>query len=238
MSTSSAHTSDSTHRVGAWHCRRHCHADKLATKLAVPSLTPDHDSIERISDRTLRHLVQYSQLIEPAVREKHFPMSPPSQALSLGQLRDKLLNPSPELLQDQKGVEFILSEFPKLLKGDIKLEVPVYTVWGACEDIAILEKIRAAPTSPISTKGAAAPAAPNASQYSIPNLTVLSEGVTRCVVIGGVKLRMFGLGGSVVPHKFFDNGEGTATMAGGNGTMWTTALQIGELLDTAQKVRF
>jgi hypothetical protein len=34
----------------------------------------------------------------------------------------------------------------------------------------------------------------------------------------------------------FDNGEGNATIAGGQGTMWTTALQIGELVDTAQRV--
>lgn len=33
-----------------------------------------------------------------------------------------------------------------------------------------------------------------------------------------------------------DNGEGTATIAGGNGTIWATALQIGELVDTAERV--
>lgn len=33
-------------------------------------------------------------------------------------------------------------------------------------------------------------------------------------------------------------GEGFATIAGGQGTMWTTALQIGELVDTAQRVSF
>ncbi len=31
-------------------------------------------------------------------------------------------------------------------------------------------------------------------------------------------------------------GEGFATIAGGQGTMWTTALQLGELVDTAQRV--
>ena len=30
--------------------------------------------------------------------------------------------------------------------------------------------------------------------------------------------------------------KGIATIAGGHGTMWTTILQIGELVDTAQKV--
>jgi hypothetical protein len=30
---------------------------------------------------------------------------------------------------------------------------------------------------------------------------------------------------------------GTDTIAGGSGMMWTTALQIGELVETAEKVR-
>lgn len=75
------------------------------------------------------------------------------------------------------------------------------------------------------------------SPYAIHNLTVLDEATTRSLVIGGVKLRLFGLGGAIVSHKLFDNGTGAATIAGGNGTMWTTILQIGELVDTAQKVR-
>ena len=37
-------------------------------------------------------------------------------------------------------------------------------------------------------------------------------------------------------HKMFDNGEGRTTIAGGQGTMWTTLLQIGELIDTANRV--
>lgn len=111
----------------------------------------------------------------------------------------------------------LLSEFPLLLSGQIKLSVPVYTVWGACEDVAVLEKFRSA-------------------AYSIENLHVLDEATTRCLDVGGVKLRLLGLGGALVPHKMFDNGDGSATIAGGQGTMWTTALQIGELVDTAQRV--
>lgn len=111
----------------------------------------------------------------------------------------------------------LLSEFPLLLSGQIKLQVPVYTVWGACEDVLVLEKFRS---------GA----------YAIDNLHVLDEATTRCLDVGGVKLRLLGLGGALVPHKMFDNGDGNATIAGGQGTMWTTALQIGELVDTAQRV--
>jgi hypothetical protein len=75
-----------------------------------------------------------------------------------------------------------------------------------------------------------------AGAYAVPNLHVLDEATTRAIDVGGVRLRLLGLGGALVPHKMFDNGDGAATIAGGGGTMWTTALQIGELVDTAQRV--
>lgn len=157
------------------------------------------NSLERISDRTLRHLTMYSPLI-PSAQRTHL-LSPE--------------NP-PAIIRSTVNIE-LLSEFPLLLAGQLKLQVPVYTVWGACEDVIILEKIRS---------GA----------YSIENLHVIDEATTRCLDVGGVKLRLLGLGGALVSHKLFDNGDGNATIAGGQGTMWTTALQIGELVDTAQRV--
>jgi hypothetical protein len=122
----------------------------------------------------------------------------------------------PSVIRATVNIE-LLSEFPLLLSGQIKLQVPVYTVWGACEDVQVIERFRS---------GA----------YNIENLHVLDEATTRCLDVGGVKLRLLGLGGAFVPHKLFDNGDGSATIAGGQGTMWTTALQIGELVDTAQRV--
>lgn len=151
---------------------------------------------------TLRHLIQYSPLVSG---EQRASLSSPE--VSLASIRNAIATSSTP----------ILSEFPLLLSGDIKLSVPVYTVWGACEDVAVLEKFRTG-------------------QYEIHNFNVIDEVTTRCLDIGGIKLRLLGLGGAVVPHKLFDNGEGHATMAGGSGTMWTTALQIGELVDTAQRV--
>ena len=65
----------------------------------------------------------------------------------------------------------------------------MYTVWGACEDVSILEKFRS-------------------KEYSIPNLNIIDEATTHLLEIGGVSLRLFGLGGAVVQHKLFDNGEG------------------------------
>ncbi|KAG6885783.1 hypothetical protein C0993_009888 [Termitomyces sp. T159_Od127] len=150
-----------------------------------------------INDRTLRHLASYTPFISSAQRE------------------DLNLQPI-ETLRSVVNIS-LLSEFPLLLSGQIKLHIPVYTVWGACEDVRILEKFRQG-------------------TYAIDNLHVLDEATTRCIELGGVKLRLLGLGGALVPHKMFDNGDGHATIAGGQGTMWTTALQIGELVDTAQRV--
>ncbi|KIJ19781.1 hypothetical protein PAXINDRAFT_29014, partial [Paxillus involutus ATCC 200175] len=156
-------------------------------------------SLERINDRTLRHLTMYSPLITTAQR-------------------NHLLAPenTPSTIRSTVDISLI-SEFPLLLSGQIKLQIPVYTVWGACEDVILLEKFRTG-------------------TYAIDNLHVLDEATTRCLDVGGVKLRLLGLGGALVPHKMFDNGDGNATIAGGQGTMWTTALQIGELVDTAQRV--
>lgn len=185
-----------------------------------------------MSERTLRHLVQYSSLISSAFRSQLL-----APATTFAQMRALLLDPPRGSFPDSKtGTDFGLSEFPKLLSGELKLSVPVYTVWGACEDVAILEKIRAAGPSPVTFPGALIRKELPAS-YAIPNLTVLDEATTRVLTIGGVRLRLFGLGGAVVSHKLFDNGTGRATIAGGAGTMWTTMLQIGEIVDTAQKVR-
>jgi hypothetical protein len=135
-----------------------------------------------------------------------------------GPQRHHLLSPenSPATIRQTVNIS-MLSEFPLLLSGQVKLHVPVFTVAGACEDILLLEKLRTG-------------------TYDVENLHLIDEATTRCLDIGGIKLRLLGLGGAFVPHKMFDNGEGSATIAGGNGTIWTTALQIGELVDTAQRV--
>ncbi len=70
----------------------------------------------------------------------------------------------------------------------------------------------------------------------MPNLFIIDEAQSMLLEVGGVKLRLLGLGGAVVMHKLFDNGEGRTTIAGGQGTMWTTLLQMGELVDTANRV--
>lgn len=125
--------------------------------------------------------------------------------------------PQQSIKQRYTPEQLPLSELPQLLDKRITLDVPVYTVWGACEDVRVLEKFRSG-------------------EYKVDKLHIIDEANSRLLDIGGIKLRLLGLGGAVVMHKLFDNGEGKTTIAGGQGTMWTTLLQMGELIDTANRV--
>ena len=151
--------------------------------------------------RTLKHVAQYSPLLSETVKQQ-IQAIPPQQS----NLKQRF---SPEQLP--------LSELPQFISGKYTLDIPVYTVWGACEDVRVLEKFRSG-------------------EYSVPNLHIIDEASSRLLDVGGIKLRLLGLGGAVVMHKLFDNGEGRTTIAGGQGTMWTTLLQMGELVDTANRV--
>ncbi|KAI5814507.1 hypothetical protein BZA77DRAFT_97526 [Pyronema omphalodes] len=160
----------------------------------------DETSLDRIADKTLRHVAQYSPLLEDSVKKQIQSPGPNTQIKSLVQ-----------------QVQYALSELPLFINGTYTLDVPVYTVWGACEDVRVLEKFRSG-------------------EYKVNNLHIIDEANSRRLDVGGVKLRLLGLGGAVVMHKLFDNGEGRTTIAGGQGTMWTTLLQMGELVDTANRV--
>jgi len=144
-------------------------------------------------------VVQYSPLLEDS-------------------LKKQVQTPGPQNIKSLvQQVPHALSELPLFLNGTFTLDVPVYTVWGACEDVRVLEKFRSA-------------------EYKVPNLHIIDEANSRLLDVGGLKLRLLGLGGAVVMHKLFDNGEGKTTIAGGQGTMWTTLLQMGDLVDTANRV--
>ncbi|KAF2745355.1 hypothetical protein M011DRAFT_479181 [Sporormia fimetaria CBS 119925] len=160
----------------------------------------DDRSLDRIAEKTLKHVAQYSPLLSDSVK-RSISHAPPQSSIKERFVREQLP----------------LSELPLFLNKTHTLKVPVYTVWGACEDVQVLEKLRSG-------------------EYKIDNLHIIDEAHSRLVDAGGVKLRLLGLGGAVVMHKLFDNGEGRTTIAGGQGTMWTTLLQMGELVDTANRV--
>ncbi|KAF2117366.1 hypothetical protein BDV96DRAFT_24606 [Lophiotrema nucula] len=160
----------------------------------------DDRSLDRIAEKTLKHVAQYSPLLSDNVK-RSIASAPPQPPIKERFAREHLP----------------LSELPLFLNKTYTLHVPVYTVWGACEDVQVLEKLRSG-------------------EYKIDNLHIIDEAHSRLLDVGGVKLRLLGLGGAVVMHKLFDNGEGRTTIAGGQGTMWTTLLQMGELVDTANRV--
>ncbi|PUU76044.1 hypothetical protein B9Z19DRAFT_992108 [Tuber borchii] len=161
----------------------------------------DDSSLERIADKTLRHVAQYSPLLEDGLKKRIQNSGPSSQ--SIKQLFGQVEHP--------------LSELPLFLNKKCTLDVPVYTVCGVCEDVRVLEKFRSG-------------------EYKINNLHIIDEASSRLLDVGGVKLRLLGLGGAVVMHRLFDKGEGRTTIAGGQGTVWATLLQLGELVDTANRV--
>ncbi|KAI9682408.1 MAG: hypothetical protein M1817_000462 [Caeruleum heppii] len=161
----------------------------------------DEASLDRIADKTLKHVSQYSPLLSEDMKKaiaEHVPQQQP-------------------LKRRFRPDQVPLSELPAFLNKTYTLNVPVYTVCGACEDVRVLEKFRSG-------------------EYKVDKLHVIDEANSRLLDVGGVKLRLLGLGGAVVMHKLFDNGEGRTTIAGGQGTMWTTLLQMGELVDTANRV--
>lgn len=119
-------------------------------------------------------MVQYSTLIPPALRTR---------------LLQSTVTPDSLRQQIKASTTPILSELPLYLAGQKSLKVPVYTVWGACEDVSVLEKFRSG-------------------EYTIPNLHIIDESATAVIDIGGVKLRLFGLGGAIAQHKLFDIGDG------------------------------
>ncbi|KAI9724166.1 MAG: hypothetical protein M1828_003911 [Chrysothrix sp. TS-e1954] len=160
----------------------------------------DERSLDRVAEKTLKHVAQYSPLISDEAR-RQVATAPPNLPIKEHIPRHQLP----------------LSQLPEFLRGTYQFDVPVYTVWGACEDVQVLEKLRSG-------------------EYKVDKLHIIDESHSRLLDIGGVKLRLLGLGGALVMHKLFDNGEGRTTIAGGQGTMWTTLLQMGELIDTANRV--
>jgi hypothetical protein len=80
------------------------------------------------------------------------------------------------------STHFPLSQLPHLLTGAITFPVPVFTVWGLIEDVKVMEKFRTG-------------------EYDVKNLNVIDEASSRLLEVGGLKLRIFGLGGAVSMHK-------------------------------------
>lgn len=153
----------------------------------------DAGSVARISVKILRQIAVFSPLLDPKT----------------------LSNDAEEIKRTLHSSA--LSELDLFLSGSYRLNVPVYTIYGAAEDLTVIEKFRAG-------------------EYKVPNLHIIDETTTHLISTpSGQNIRLFGLGGSLVLHRLFDNGDGVSTIAGSPGVMWTTVLQMGQLIRTACK---
>ncbi|KAI8055505.1 hypothetical protein BDF22DRAFT_618205 [Syncephalis plumigaleata] len=184
--------------------------DELADKVNAAAVIHTGDfgffvpeSLDRVDNRTIRYLVQSSPLLSNNTRSEMLQMAP-------DMVRAQLQTTQP----------FQLSQLSDYISGRRRFRRPIYVAWGACEDVAVLEKFRSG-------------------SYIVKNLKILDEVSTHLVDLGGLHLRLLGLGGSIIRHKLFDHGDGKScagTMAGGGGMMWTSLLQLGELMETATRV--
>lgn len=123
---------------------------------------------------------------------------------------------SDEEVLEQVQQERLLSELPDFICGSKRLDVPIYVVWGQYEDIDVIEKFR---------KGV----------YHVPNLYILDHRNSYAISTGTVSLRLFGLGGSFAYSRLFDVGEGSDVVSGGQGKAWVNMVQIGELIELADR---
>lgn len=134
-----------------------------------------------------------------------------------GALRNKLGKvPDHELHKACSNVSF--SELGKFISGEERLEVPVYVVWGNQEDVSVLNKFADG-------------------SYHVPNLYILNQDSSFTISLDGNTLRLFGLGGAFLYHRFFDIGHGSPTTAGADGVMWSTLIQLGNLIDLSERYK-
>lgn len=115
-----------------------------------------------------------------------------------------------EVLRERVGSQ--LSELSLFLSGVEKFDIPVYTTWGANEDLRVLSKFRD-------------------ESYTVPNLHIVDE--FHAPVIEGTNVRIYGLGGAYLPSSLLNSSEyGIATTDGSDVCigLW----QISELMNLIQ----
>ncbi len=111
-----------------------------------------------------------------------------------------------------------LSELELFLSGKEHFEVPVYVIWGNQEDVEVLKKF-------------------SDGSYHIPNLYILNQDSSYTIAVEGQTVRLFGLGGAILYHRFFDIGQGNTQVCGSEGIVWSTLIQIGSLLELAERYK-
>lgn len=189
----------------------------------------DDDSINKIHETYLRHMVAFSPIIPSDIVDKVSKLS-----RAKGEYVDHAdVEKLRELLD---GVE--LSELMKFVRGEEKLHVPVYAISGMVEDNTVLNKFRLG-------------------KYKIPNLNILDENNSYNISLRpeyeeeeeyegeDVDLFICGIGGALSYQKLFHQGltdsdvdelisKDELPIAGEPGNIWLTLVQIGQFIETVQ----
>lgn len=192
----------------------------------------DNDSVSRIHESYLRHIVEFS------------PLLPQHLILKISQLSKVSGDSVHHLSNDNMNLKTLLmnqniSQLPQFLSGELKLNVPVYTIYGMCEDSYVINKFRYG-------------------YYSIPNLHIIDDCSLHLIKFknNSQSLLLSGLGGSLSYHKLFHQGtthnfsdivnssspdshkpplNDIIPISGDPGNIWITILQLGKFIQSLLK---
>lgn len=191
----------------------------------------DKGSIDRIHESYLRHVVEFSPLLSEEL------------IIRISKLSKVTGDNVEHLSNDDENLKTLLknqpiSELEQFIKGELKLEVPVYTIYGMCEDSLVINKFKYG-------------------IYDIPNLHIVDDGSIHTINLrNGRSLLFAGIGGSFSYHKLFHQGSAMdlkdiigdpdkfedldpdgviLPVSGDPGNIWITFLQLGKLVYTLTK---
>ncbi|AOA61875.1 hypothetical protein PP7435_CHR2-1054 [Komagataella phaffii CBS 7435] len=190
----------------------------------------EQESVDRIHESYLRHIVEFSPLLREETILRISKLSKVTgdnvEHLSNQDFNLKIL------LKDEK-----LSELQDFIRGDYQLKIPVYTIYGMCEDLVVLNKFKHG-------------------IYAVPNLHVIDHDTLYKVNVPrlGHSILLTGIGGSLSYHKLFHQGTSFDSnditsdpnlasiidtnpnqllpISGDPGNIWITFMQLGKLINT------
>ncbi|RKO91061.1 hypothetical protein BDK51DRAFT_23033, partial [Blyttiomyces helicus] len=138
-------------------------------------------------------------------------------ALVTGQRRQRLLELDEASFREDLKREPV-SELVDFLEGRKIFSVPIYVTYGRYEDVHVLDKF---------TNGT----------YMIPNLHIIYDSNSMSLNLSPslAPLRLLGLGGALVSNSLFDHAEADCSQAGGDGEMWASMLQVGQVVREAKE---
>jgi hypothetical protein len=192
----------------------------------------DNESVSRIHESYLRHIVEFSPLLPKDIILKISQLSKVSGD-SVHHLSNDNLNLKTLLINQN------ISELPKFLNGELKLNIPVYTIYGMCEDSYVINKFRF-------------------NYYKIPNLYIIDDCSLHLIKFknNSQSILLSGIGGSLSYHKLFhqgtthnfnellllsnnnnnnNNNNNIIPISGDPGNIWITILQLGKFIQSILK---